>query len=123
MEKYFTIGCGILVGIMLLSATIGYFFAESRTRDVYTQISAETLSKMFEENPIESQNLIGQKYTIEVEKVDSIICFEGKYITLIDCGAYPQIYVEYVVLDKSFKGKVNVKLKEYKGFIVATAII
>jgi hypothetical protein len=122
MEKYFTVACFIAISIILLSITIGYLFAESRTRENYTQIQAETLSREFIDSPVESMNMIGKKFAIE-GKVKDVLCIKGKYTTLIDCGEYPQIYVENCAKKEGDWCKINIKIKEFIGFIVAIEII
>jgi hypothetical protein len=88
--------------------------------ETYTEISAETLSKMFNEDFQNSQQLLGGYYIID-GLVDDTITFQGDKLVLLNGGIYPQIYVKGCIREKGNRVQIKCKLTEYTGALFATA--
>jgi hypothetical protein len=88
--------------------------------ETYTEISAETLSKMFTEDFENSQQLIGNYYIID-GTVDDTITFQKENIVLLNGGLYSPIYVKNAIRQKGNRVQIKCKLTEYAGALFATA--
>lgn len=110
----------VLVFTSICFAIVGYTNTTSAKEEHCIKISSTDLSRIFTETPIESLDNYKNETFIITGVVDSVITFDKKYMTLLNCGEYPEIYIENCIRQKGQRITVKGKIKDYTGFVLIT---